>query len=95
LCALIAGLCLAGFFGSLHEIESTFHAFRVPLYRHALFLFVAMVPIVACVTAWWGLRRRERGELFTMLVLVAAALISLPFGLAIIVEIVSRFIGLF
>ena len=95
-CTLIAGLCLVGFFVSLGAVNSAFPALgTVRLYRQILFLFVAMVPIVACVTAWWGLRRRERYEFFTVLIVVVAALASLPLGLAIVVEIISRFIGLF
>lgn len=93
---LIAGLCLMGFVVSLAGIDSVFPAVGpVPRYRQALVFCVAMVPVAACVSAWWGLRRRERYELLSLLVMILAALVSLPLGLAIIVELISRFIGLF
>lgn len=95
-CTIIAGLCLLGFFASMHDLNSTFPALGAgPRYRQALFLFVSMVPIVACITAGWGFLRRERCEVITVLVMVVGAVISLPFGLAIIVEGISRLVRLF
>ena len=60
-----------------------------PLYRRALVYLISVIPAVACVTAWWGLRRRERYEFLAVLVLVVSALLALPLGLSMGVEIIE------
>ncbi|HEY1120755.1 MAG TPA: hypothetical protein VGE67_04110, partial [Haloferula sp.] len=48
-----------------------------PLYRQLHVLFVQAIPMVACVMAWWALRRRERYEVFGVLVLAVSTLLSI------------------
>ncbi len=89
-CTLTATACLIGFFVSLGDFTSSSPAMlAAPLYRRALVYLISVIPAVACVTAWWGLRRRERYEFLAVLVLVVSALLALPLGLSMGVEIIE------
>ncbi|RYD64172.1 MAG: gamma-glutamylcyclotransferase [Verrucomicrobiaceae bacterium] len=87
-----AAICVIGFFPAFGSIPpSSPVSTSPPLYRELRVLFVQAIPMVACVMAWWGLRRRERYEFLGALVLVVSALLSV-LGLIVSAEVVLRLI---
>lgn len=73
-----AAICVIGFFPAFGAIPpSSPVSASSPLYRQLHVLFVQAIPMVACVMAWWALRRRERYEVFGVLVLAVSTLLSI------------------
>ncbi|MCW1886219.1 gamma-glutamylcyclotransferase [Luteolibacter flavescens] len=82
-----AGLLLLGFFAAFVVLLSDLHPFHgTPLLKVILGL-LTMVPMIAGIMAYWGIRRREIAKNSARWILAASFVLSIPMTWVLVTEI--------